>query len=163
MSKTRTQLTMEQSEEIKQTVLSCILANRTVNETIDIIDRRLNVKLAVDTIKHLRMKVRKETFDELQTMKMDNDTYVYEYLKDIHQIKNVIKETWNLADLALQEKDYELRRRCLSDINTYTQTLHKLYDFLPAACSMKTFDGELAPQAQAHATANHNNKELNIL
>ena len=123
--KTRTQLTTEQSEEVKQIVLSCILANRTVNGTIDIIDRRLNVKLAIDTIKHIRMKVRKETFDELQTMKMDNDTYVYEYLKDIHQIKNVIKETWNLADLALQNKDYELRRRCLSDINTYTQTLHK--------------------------------------
>lgn len=123
--KTRTQLTTEQSEEVKQIVLSCILANRTVNGTIDIIDRRLNVKLAIDTIKHIRMKVRKETFDELQTMKMDNDTHVYEYLKDIHQIKNVIKETWNLADLALQNKDYELRRRCLSDINTYTQTLHK--------------------------------------
>lgn len=106
------------------------------------------------------MKVRKETFDELQTMKMDNDTYVYEYLKDIHQIKNVIKETWNLADLALQNKDYEIRRRCLSDINTYTQTLHKLYDFLPAACSIKTFVWELAPHT--HATVNHNNKELNI-
>lgn len=74
--KTRTQLTTEQSEEVKQIVLSCILANRTVNGTIDIIDRRLNVKLAIDTIKHIRMKVRKETFDELQTMKMDNDTYV---------------------------------------------------------------------------------------
>lgn len=77
-TKTRTQLTTEQSEEVKQIVLTCILANRTVNETIDIIDRRLNVKLAIDTIKHLRMKVRKETFDELQTMKMDNDAYVYE-------------------------------------------------------------------------------------
>jgi hypothetical protein len=161
MSKTRTQLTIEQSEEVKQIVLTCILANRTVNETIDIIDRRLNVRLAVDTIKHIRMKVRKETFDELQTMKMDNDAYVYEYLKDIHQIKNVIKETWNLADLALQDKDYELRRRCLSDINTYTQTLHKLYDFLPAACSMKTFVWELAPYA--HTTTNYNNKELSIL
>ena len=106
-TKTRTQLTTEQSEEVKQIVLTCILANRTVNETIDIIDRRLNVKLAIDTIKHLRMKVRKETFAEIQTMKMDNDAYVYEYLKDIHQIKNVIKETWNLADLALQNKDYE--------------------------------------------------------
>ena len=45
-TKTRTQLTTEQSEEVKQIVLTCILANRTVNETIDIIDRRLNVKLA---------------------------------------------------------------------------------------------------------------------
>ena len=159
-TKTRTQLTTEQSEEVKQIVLTCILANRTVNETIDIIDRRLNVKLAIDTIKHLRMKVRKETFAEIQTMKMDNDAYVYEYLKDIHQIKNVIKETWNLADLALQNKDYELRRRCLSDINTYTHTLHKLYDFLPAACSMKTFVWELAP----HATTKYNdNKGLGIL
>jgi hypothetical protein len=76
MSKTRTQLTIEQCEEVKQIVLTCILANRTVNETIDIIDRRLNVRLAVDTIKHIRMKVRKETFDELQTMKMDNDAYI---------------------------------------------------------------------------------------
>lgn len=109
-AKTRTHLSTEQSEEVKQIVLSCILANRTVNETIDIIDRRLNKKLAVDTIKHLRMKVRKETFDELETMKMDNDNYVYEYLKDIHQIGNVIMETWNSADLALQDKDYELRR-----------------------------------------------------
>ena len=39
---------------------------------MDIIYRRLNVKLAVDTIKHLRMKVRKEAFEELQTMKTDN-------------------------------------------------------------------------------------------
>jgi hypothetical protein len=60
MSTQRARLTPEQSEEIKEIVLSCILANRTVNETIQIIDRRLNVKLAVDTIKHLRMKVRRE-------------------------------------------------------------------------------------------------------
>lgn len=39
-AKTRTHLSTEQSEEVKQIVLSCILANRTVNETIDIIDRR---------------------------------------------------------------------------------------------------------------------------
>jgi hypothetical protein len=55
----RTRLTSEQSEEVKEIVLSCILANRTINETIDMIDRRLGVKLAEDTIKHLRMKVRK--------------------------------------------------------------------------------------------------------
>ena len=109
MSTQRTRLTTEQSEEVKEIVLSCILANRTVNETMNIIDRRLGVKLAIDTIKHLRMKVRKEAFDELQTMKTDNDTYIYEFLKNIYQIKNVIKETWNLADLALQEKDYNLR------------------------------------------------------
>ena len=66
MSTQRTRLTPEQSDEVKQIVLGCILANRTVNETIDIINRRLNVKLAVDTIKHLRMKVRKEALDELQ-------------------------------------------------------------------------------------------------
>jgi hypothetical protein len=50
MSTQRTRLTTEQSEEVKQTVLSCILANRTVNETIQMIDRRLSVKLAMDTI-----------------------------------------------------------------------------------------------------------------
>jgi hypothetical protein len=38
----RTRLTSEQSEEVKQIVLSCNLANRRpVKETIDIIDRRL--------------------------------------------------------------------------------------------------------------------------
>ena len=37
----RTRLTTEQAEEVKQIVLSCILANRSVNETIQIIDRRL--------------------------------------------------------------------------------------------------------------------------
>jgi hypothetical protein len=83
----RTRLTSEQSEEVKEIVLSCILANRTVNETIAIIDRRLNVKLAIDTIKHLRMKVRKETFVDLQTMKTDNDTYLYQYLKNMEQTK----------------------------------------------------------------------------
>ena len=75
----------EQSEEVKEIVLSCILANRTVNETINIIDRRLGVKLAVDTIKHLRMKVRKEAFDELQIIKSDNDTYLYQFLKNVEQ------------------------------------------------------------------------------
>src|SRR5688500_6318640 len=93
----RTRLTSEQSEEVKQIVLSCILANRTVKETVAFIDRRLNIKLAVDTIKHLRMKVRKESLDELQTMKSDNDSYLYEYLKNMEQTKKVIKETWNLA------------------------------------------------------------------
>lgn len=71
----------------KEIVLSCILANRTVNETIAIIDRRLNVKLAIDTIKHLRMKVRKEALEELQTMKTDNDTYLYQFLKTVDQTK----------------------------------------------------------------------------
>ena len=147
MSTQRTRLTTEQSEEVKEIVLSCILANRTVNETMNIIDRRLGVKLAIDTIKHLRMKVRKEAFDELQTMKTDNDTYIYEFLKNIYQIKNVIKETWNLADLALQEKDYNLRRKCLNDIMNYTALLNKFQDFLPAITSMKLVvdDNELAP------------------
>jgi hypothetical protein len=156
MSTQRTRLTSGQSEEIKQIVFGCILANRTVNETVNIIDRRLNVKLAVDTIKHLRMEVKRNALDELQTMKMDNETYIYEYLKDIQQIKTVISETWNLADLALEVKDYDLRRRCLVDISTHTQTLHKLYDFLPAVCSIKVFDNELVPQI------NYDNKELNI-
>jgi hypothetical protein len=156
MSTQRTRLTSEQSEEVKEIVLSCILANRSINETINIIDRRLGVKLAIDTIKHLRMKVRKEAFEELQTMKMDNNAYVYEYLKDIHQIKNVIKETWNLADLALEVKDYNLRRQCLGDISTHTQILHKLYDFLPAVCSMKVFDSEFVP----HTVTNYDRKNV---
>jgi hypothetical protein len=75
----------------KEIVLSCILANRTVNETIAIIDRRLNVKLAIDTIKHLRMKVRKEALEELQTMKTDNDTYLYQFLKTVDQTKKANK------------------------------------------------------------------------
>jgi hypothetical protein len=150
----RTRLTSEQSEEVKQIVLSCILANRTVKETIDIIDRRLNVKLAADTIKHLRMKVRKETFDELQTMKMDNNTYVYEYLKNMEQTKKVIKETWNLADLALEEKDDELRRKCLNDIMNYAVLLNKFQDFLPAITSMKIVveNNELMPTANTSWT-----------
>jgi hypothetical protein len=147
MSTQRTRLTTERSEEIKQIVLGCILANRTVNETINIIDRRLNVKLAVDTIKHLRMEVKRNALDELKVMKMDNDTYIYEYLKDIQQVKSVIEEEWNLADLALQNKDYELRRRCLNDITNYTVTLHKLYDFLPSICSIKVFDSQLVPKS----------------
>jgi hypothetical protein len=65
----------------------------------------------------------------------------------------VIKETWNLADLALQEKDYELRRKCLNDIANYTVLLNKLHDFLPAICSMKIFDEEIVP----HTTANFDN------
>jgi transcriptional regulator of heat shock response len=145
MSIQRIRLTTEQSEEVKQIVLSCILANRTVNETIDIIDRRLNVKLAIDTIKHLRMKVRKESLDDLQIMKSDNDSYLYEYLKNMEQTKKVIKETWNLADLALQKKDYELWRKCLNDIMNYTVLLNRFHDFLPAICSMKLFDSELVP------------------
>ena len=40
----------------KTNLLGSILANRTVNETIEIIGRRLNVKLAVDTIKHQGLK-----------------------------------------------------------------------------------------------------------
>jgi transcriptional regulator of heat shock response len=118
----RNRLITEQSEEVKQIVLSCILANRTVNETIQIIDRRLGVRLAIDTIKHLRMKVRKEAFEELQIMKTDNDTYLYQYLKNMEQTKKVIKEIWNLANLALEEKDYELRRKCLNDIINHTIT-----------------------------------------
>jgi hypothetical protein len=82
----RTRLTSEQSEEVKQIVLSCILANRTVNETIAIINRRLNIKLAVDTIRHLRMKVRKESLEELNVMKTDNETYLFEFLKNMHQL-----------------------------------------------------------------------------
>ena len=88
MSAQRTRLTTEQSEVVKEIVLSGILANRTVNETINIIDRRLGIKLAIDTIKHLRMKVRKEVFDELQIMKTDNETYIYVYLKNIEQTKS---------------------------------------------------------------------------
>ena len=137
MSIQRTRLTTEQSEEVKEIVLSCILANRTVNETINIIDRRLGVKLAIDTIKHLRMKVRKEAFDELQTMKTDSDIYLYEYLKNMQQAKKVIKETWNLADLALEAKDYNLRRKYLNDIVNHTALLAKIQDFLPANTSMK--------------------------
>lgn len=89
-AKPRTRLTTEQSEEVKEIVLSCILANRSINETINIIDRRLGIKLAIDTIKHIRMKVRREVFDELQSMKADNDTYLYQYLKNIEQTKKVI-------------------------------------------------------------------------
>jgi hypothetical protein len=133
----RIRLTPEQSEEVKQIPLSCILAIRTVNETIQIISRRLGVKLAIDTIKHLRMKVRKEAFDDLQTMKIDNDTYLYQYLKNMEQTKKVIKETWNLADLALEEKDYELRRKCLNDIMNQTVLLSKFQDFLSSITSMK--------------------------
>ena len=141
-------------------MLSCILANRTVNETIDIIDRRLNVKLAIDTIKHLRMKVRKEALDELQKMKTDNDSYIYVFLKNINQTKKVIKETWNLADLALQEKDYDLRRKCLNDIANYTVLLNKLHDLLPAICSMKIFDEEIVPYTPA--AIGYDNKALNV-
>jgi hypothetical protein len=159
MSTQRTRLSLEQSEKVKDIVLSCILANRSVNETIEIVDRRLNVKLAIDTIKHLRMKVRKEAFEELQLMKTDNETYLYQYLKNIEQTKKVINETWNLADLALEVKDYDLRRQCLNDITNHTVTLHKLYDFLPAVCSMKVWDeSEFVP----HTTANYDRKRLNI-
>jgi hypothetical protein len=90
------------------------------------------------------MKVRKESLEELNIMKTDNETYLYEFLKNMHQIQNVIKETWNLADLALQNKDYELRRKCLNEIANYTALLNKSQDFLPAACSMKLFDNEFA-------------------
>ena len=106
------------------------------------------------------MKVRKETFDELQTMKMDNNTYVYEYLKNMEQTKKVIKETWNLADLALQEKDYDLRRKCLNDIANYTVLLNKLHDLLPAICSMKIFDEEIVPYTPA--AIGYDNKALNV-
>jgi hypothetical protein len=156
MSTQRTRPTTEQSEEIKQIVLSCILANRTVNETIQMIDRRLGVKLAIDTIKHLRMKVRKESLDDLQIMKSDNDSYLYEYLKNMQQAKNVIKETWNLADLALEEKDYELRRKCLNDIANYTVSLNRFHDFLPAVCSMKLFDNDLVPNTNTNTNTNAN-------
>ena len=91
------------------------------------------------------MKVRKESLEELNVMKTDNEIYLYEFLKNMNQIKNVIKETWNLADVALQNKDYELRRKCLNDIANYTALLNKSQDFLPAVCSMKLFDNDLVP------------------
>ena len=47
----------------------------------------------------------------------------------MEQVKNVIKETWNLADLALEEKDYELRRKCLNDIMNHTVLLNKIPRF----------------------------------
>jgi hypothetical protein len=160
MSTQRTRLTSDQTEEVKEIVLSCILANRTVNETINIIDKRLGVKLAIDTIKHLRMKVRKKALDELQTMKTDNDTYLYQFLKNVEQTEKVIKETWNLADLALENKHYELRCKCLNDIMNHTTILNKLVDFLPAICSIKIFDEEIVP----HTTAaiDNGDKALNI-
>jgi hypothetical protein len=75
-----------------------------------------------------------------------------------------------LADLALENKDYELRRKCLNDITNHTITLNKLVDFLPAICSMKIFDSELVPHTiTTTATTNttntatdYGNKELNI-
>jgi hypothetical protein len=154
MSTQRTRLTSEQSEEIRQIVLGGILANRTVNETLNIIDRRLNVKLAVDTIKYLRMKVKKQALDELQIMKMDNDTYIFEYLQHIYQIKDLIKRTNEIAER--NESTPWIHLKCLNDIHDYTKTLHKLYDFLPSVCSMKIFDNELVPHV------NYDNNKLNI-
>jgi hypothetical protein len=102
-------------------------------------------------------KVRKESLDELKTMKSDNDSYLYEYLKNMEQTKKVIKETWYLADLALEEKNYVLRRKCLNDIANYAVSLNRFHDFLPAICSMKLFDNERVPSVHYD-----NNKELNI-
>lgn len=84
--------------------------------------------------------------------------------------KKVIKETWNLADLALENKDYELRRKCLNDImnHTITLTLNKLVDFLPAICSMRMhiWDEEIKPHAintnTNTAAIDYGNKALNI-
>ena len=94
----------------------------------------------------IHKKSGKEALDELQTMKVDNETYIYEFLKSMEQVKNVIKETWNLADLALQENDYNLHCQCLNDIANHTILLNKIQDFLPVICSMKLFGSELVPQ-----------------
>jgi alpha-mannosidase len=66
----------------------------------------------------------------------------------MEQTKKVIKETWNLADLALEEKNHELRRKCLNDIANYAVLLNRFHDFLPAICSMKLFDNELVPSVR---------------
>jgi len=119
-------LTEEQKENIKDTVVECIIKRYSREETLIYIKDKLGLEIMTHDYNRIRGELKRELGTNLKHLQRDNYAYRREYFKRIEEIRLIQKKLWKLIDENQDEPD--LQKSCLSELNQSTVTLSNLYE-----------------------------------
>ena len=124
------QLTDYQSEKVKRLVLDCIIMHCSIDDTIDYVQKILNLKLAYDTMAHIRSSLKRDAKKEFERLRQDRFEYQYQFMQRIVEIENLQRKQWQIYNENSQKPLIQLN--CLKELHALTITLANLYDLVPA-------------------------------
>ena len=131
-------LTEEQKENIKDTVVECIIKRYSREETLIYIKDKLGVEIMTHDYNRIRGELKRELGTNLRHLQRDNYAYRREYFKRIEEIRLIQKKLWKLIDENQDEPD--LQKSCLSELNQSTVTLSNLYKSISKLDQNDTLD-----------------------
>jgi len=131
-------LTEEQKENIKDTVVECIIKRYSREETLTYIKDKLGVEIMTHDYNRIRGELKRELGTNLKHLQRDNYAYRREYFKRIEEIRLIQKKLWKLIDENQDEPD--LQKSCLSELNQSTVTLSNLYKSISKLDQNDTLD-----------------------
>ena len=119
-------MTEEQRENIKDTVVECIIKRYSREETLSYIKDKLGVEVMVHDYNHIRGELKRELGTNLKHLQRDRYAYRREYFKRIEEIRLIQKKLWKIIDENQDKPD--LQKGCLAELNQSTVTLGNLYE-----------------------------------
>ena len=104
-----------------------------INDTIDYVQRTLNVKLAYTTIAHIRSSLKRDTKKEFERLRQDRFEYQYQFMQRIIEIENPPAKLWQIYNENSEDKSNKplIQLNCLKELHALTITLANLYDLVP--------------------------------
>jgi hypothetical protein len=119
-------LTEEQRENIKDTVVECIIKRYSRDETLIHIKDKLGVEVMIHDYNQIRGELKRELGTNLKHLQRDRFAYRREYFKRIEEIRLIQKKLWKIVDENQDKPD--LQKGCLTELNQSTITLGNLYE-----------------------------------
>src|SRR4029078_11810098 len=119
-------LTEEQKENLKDTVVECIIKRYSREETLTYIKDKLGVEIMTHDYNRIRGELKRELGTNLKHLQRDNYAYRREYFKRIEEIRLIQKKLWKIIDENQDKPD--LQKGCLAELNQSTVTLGNLYE-----------------------------------
>lgn len=116
----------EQRENIKDTVVECIIKRYSREETLIFIKDKLGVEVMTHDYNHIKGELKREVGTNLKHLQRDRYAYRREYFKRIEEIRLIQKKLWKIIDE--NEDKPDLQKGCLAELNHSTVTLGNLYE-----------------------------------
>ena len=108
-------MTEEQRENIKDTVVECIIKRYSRDETLIHIKDKLGVEVMIHDYNQIRGELKRELGTNLKHLQRDRFAYRREYFKRIEEIRLIQKKLWKIIDENKDKPDHQ--KGCLADLN----------------------------------------------
>jgi hypothetical protein len=121
-------LTRQKQKEVKQVVFDDYIQRIPIQQTIDKIHKKMDVKLGENWICKLRARIKKSARQEIGKYQRDRYAYVQKYLDRIHAVEYLEKNAFQI--LRNEENDPSIQLRCISELRELQVLLTDLYQNL---------------------------------